>query len=860
MVQYIKGFAKQPTTPAPPQPGSPTAPPSDVSGGSATFSTPNVLLAWTAATPATGFSIVGYLINRKKSTDSTWLTFGSHLSNSTPSDIDTGATPGFTWNYRFKALQSDGQYSANWSSTASVVVSAATNGPDVTAPPAPVLSSATGVTDTSFTIASTLVTDPAHSTDVVTGTQVYRLYQGATQTATYYHPRITVAERAVLVSNGIGATPTATSDTGSAVTGHGYNLYGSTDKFRGYSTQIQGGFTRTQTFSSFTGTDKGGHHLRAGLDPSAPFATVGVYYSGSQAYMTFEYRLTQGGQAAQFAATAVTFPFTVETTWAPETNTVSARYKIGSGSWVAVDNAGATLSKQVNLGRYVESMRFAISESSEASEGTAVIGYTTDSISLATSATFVSGSNSAAAVSSCTVTAEDGATPPNVSAASNTITVTQTGTAPGGGGSVPANSRTAVCWHGYQSYSAASIRMIARHAYSSVSLGFTGTGSAPDGSWTTFQQFADIGHAYNAAHKFFNYEIPISQYESRGTNPSPVRAAWLDTNRGWLYVDHNVVPGTVVEAFNGFYNRPPDTYIGETNITNYCPADSNGKKFSAWFPYNVRTTYMDATPGFAGNWCDGVGLEPNNGADGDWKNDGVFRDGSSILSDWQTGYKALFTAFRSEMPTKLQLGNVATWGTQVDKFGQNISTYQDMLDGGLLELWYGNSVSDIGPDGSGNTNWSTAMAKYRLALSILKAPKLLNLQCNFNLTDYKSVRFCYCSTLLEDGYMTPQPYEASWDHPEYQAWWYDEFGSNLGSPTESGTSQSPWQNGVYRRTYQNGCVLVCPPGTGSRTVTMDRACHKLTGTQAPSVNDGSSIAVGGTVTIPDNDGLVLLWG
>jgi hypothetical protein len=66
---------------------------------------------------------------------------------------------------------------------------------------------------------------------------------------------------------------------------------------------------------------------------------------------------------------------------------------------------------------------------------------------------------------------------------------------------------------------------------------------------------------------------------------------------------------------------------------------------------------------------------------------------------------------------------------------------------------------------------------------------------------------------------------------------------------------SAWQNGVYRRNFQNGIVLVNPKGNGTRTVTLETNYVKIRGTQAPSVNSGATVR---TVTLKDRDGIILL--
>jgi hypothetical protein len=64
-----------------------------------------------------------------------------------------------------------------------------------------------------------------------------------------------------------------------------------------------------------------------------------------------------------------------------------------------------------------------------------------------------------------------------------------------------------------------------------------------------------------------------------------------------------------------------------------------------------------------------------------------------------------------------------------------------------------------------------------------------------------------------------------------------------------------WQNGVYRRNFENGIVLVNPKGNGPREVTLEEDFRRIKGTQAPSVNNGQLTR---KVQLADRDGIILL--
>ena len=56
--------------------------------------------------------------------------------------------------------------------------------------------------------------------------------------------------------------------------------------------------------------------------------------------------------------------------------------------------------------------------------------------------------------------------------------------------------------------------------------------------------------------------------------------------------------------------------------------------------------------------------------------------------------------------------------------------------------------------------------------------------------------------------------------------WYDEFIVNLGAALQPAVTAA-YRNGVYRRDFQNGIVLVNPRGNGTQTVTLAGTFHKI---------------------------------
>jgi hypothetical protein len=88
--------------------------------------------------------------------------------------------------------------------------------------------------------------------------------------------------------------------------------------------------------------------------------------------------------------------------------------------------------------------------------------------------------------------------------------------------------------------------------------------------------------------------------------------------------------------------------------------------------------------------------------------------------------------------------------------------------------------------------------------------------------------------------------------------WYDEYwGGSLNRRGYLGKATGPavkLQNGVWRRDFENGIALNNSTGS-TQTVSLGATFRHLTGTQAPLINDGSSVTV---ASVPAQDGVILL--
>ena len=351
------------------------------------------------------------------------------------------------------------------------------------------------------------------------------------------------------------------------------------------------------------------------------------------------------------------------------------------------------------------------------------------------------------------------------------------------------------------------------------------------GKGTTMNAVAQNIKAKNPNAKVFLYVIP------GGLSRSP--AAWaelvqkLDENKWWLYPSGSS-GSAVADSWPGYYTA---------NTTLFAPKDANGDRWIDYFAKWITKKYYQPNPAIDGFYTDTVYWKPRD--TGDWNRDGRSDDPSdATVAGWmREGYAAYFSTLRAQLPAnKMQIANISDWGHSE----ASLTFLTGTVDGGLIEGLIGYSYS---PETWGG--WTEMMRWYRKALNATSGKKMGVFHQVGSVTDYKSMRYGLASSLMDNGWYS---FNAGPDASAYgDAPWFDEYDADLGAPL-SGPSTSAWQQGVYRREYERGIVLVNPKGNGQKTLTLDTSYRKLTGTQAPSVNNGEVVT---TITLPDRDGIIL---
>lgn len=277
------------------------------------------------------------------------------------------------------------------------------------------------------------------------------------------------------------------------------------------------------------------------------------------------------------------------------------------------------------------------------------------------------------------------------------------------------------------------------------------------------------------------------------------------------------------------------------NTTSFVPSDSSGNDAMEWMTRYFVDNYYKPNPSIDGFFMDNVFWKTR--VAGDWNLSGsAEKAGDANASAWlRQSYRRYFDLVKTLMPGKLQIGNIADLGDPKAVSPE----LQGVMAGGVIEGLMGASYSVESWGG-----WSKMMAWYRKSMALSAEPKLVVFNQKGSPKDYQGMRYGLASCLMDDGYYSFS--DASKGY--YGVTWFDEFDANLGQAT-SPPSTSPWQDGVYRRDFENGIALVNPKGNGTVTVTLEHDYWRLNGKQAPSVNNGQATR---TVTLKDRDGIILL--
>jgi hypothetical protein len=231
-----------------------------------------------------------------------------------------------------------------------------------------------------------------------------------------------------------------------------------------------------------------------------------------------------------------------------------------------------------------------------------------------------------------------------------------------------------------------------------------------------------------------------------------------------------------------------------------------------------------------------------NGWNGVWS-DNAYSRGSTA---WTDGLVTVGTSLRNNLPAKSVGGNGAWISWYRNGFGGSdpegfLKAFNANLVEGFGKLWGTVNQTNVDSFIFWNRKWqewpdNRGMPRYNAYWDFAGG------------SSYARMRWGLTLSMMASMYFAPSSMST----------WYDEFWGGvinqrgyLGQPSGPAVKLA---SGVYRRDFQNGIALNNSTGS-TQTVNLGGTFRHLTGTQVPTLNDGSSVS---SVTVPDQDGLILL--
>lgn len=276
----------------------------------------------------------------------------------------------------------------------------------------------------------------------------------------------------------------------------------------------------------------------------------------------------------------------------------------------------------------------------------------------------------------------------------------------------------------------------------------------------------------------------------------------------------------------------------DINLTSYAARNSSGQLWPQYKWSYDWSTMLGPQTNLNYVFIDAFMRKPRVTAD--WNRDRV--NDSSSASWVQTAYRkgqvAYINALRATTSRIKVMGNADGNLSETE--------YREVLDGAFLEGAIGKSWSIETYSG-----WKAVLDYYRAALLNTRGANDVLFQTFANPTDYKMVRYGLATALMDNGYFLYMPLTGT-----FQPKWFDEFSAQIGTPVDAPPT-GPAQNGIWKRRYTNGIVLVNSSKSSSASIYVGSGYRRIRGTQDPSVNNGAAQS---TVTLPPRSGLLMIRG
>jgi hypothetical protein len=334
------------------------------------------------------------------------------------------------------------------------------------------------------------------------------------------------------------------------------------------------------------------------------------------------------------------------------------------------------------------------------------------------------------------------------------------------------------------------------------------------------------------------YTIYNESYDTRRNAAQRDRFDKLSSETGPGYRTNNDwwarnASGTNTSSFPGTWH---------TNVTDFVKRDRDGYTWTEWATLRDYNEFFKPVPEFDIWFIDNWFFQPRVTADwnGDGKNDG--KGETWVREEFRKGMMRAARHIRKLAPNVIIMGNVD--GDPNRKYGMLTDPeYKGQIDS-LYEGAIGRSYSQ-----EGHTSWHSMMEQYQLTLANSRNG-ILVMTVHGDPDDYAEMRYGLASCLMDDGYF----YYTSSELHYKSAYWYDEFDVDLGRAVDP-PQRSAWRDGVYRRRFENGMVLVNPKGNGTRTVQIEPGYKRIKGNQDKVTNNGQPVS---SVTLRERGGLILL--
>lgn len=352
--------------------------------------------------------------------------------------------------------------------------------------------------------------------------------------------------------------------------------------------------------------------------------------------------------------------------------------------------------------------------------------------------------------------------------------------------------------------------------------------------WKEWKHGRGAMHDVLADLKRRNPQLVIGQYTNlnetkAAANPDKVNldlAEKLDRENWWL------------RNARGELRQWTDRYqTFDINLTAWMPADDHGERYSEWYADRNFRMFFQNNPEFSFWYLDNTLSRPAV-RQADWNDDG--RDDDSrdpvIARAHRLGHVRYWNRIRVLQPATALVGNADDLSS---------AEFADQLNGAFLEALIGKAWST-----ETRLGWREMMDRYHATMKSVRPPRLVGFGVLGSSDDYRKLRFGLGSCLLDDGYFSYGVDET----PAYSSVaWFDEFDVDLGQPLEAPAIE-PWQNGVFRRVFERGLVLV-NPATGPARVVLEAGYQRIAGRQDPLTNNGRPVT---ELFLPGKDAILLV--